>query len=220
MAEREPVMDKTRACRLAGFTFFGAFFVAGTALGASHLWRVNEVFSSADGSIQFIELHECCGATAENFIGGHNIFCDVSGGNYVFPGHLVGNTANRYLLLATAAFAALPGAPTPDYIIPENFFTINGDTIRYSTIANYDFFTFNSGQLPTNGVDSIQLTNFTPDQFILAVNTPTNYAGQTGSVNVGTVPTVSQWGLVLMALLVLTVGAVALRRGRVTSGSG
>lgn len=184
----------------------------------SHLWRVNEVFSSADGSIQFIELHECCGAPAENFIGGHNMFCDVTGGNYVFPAHLVGNTANRYLLLATAGFAALPGAPTPDHIIPANFFEKNGDTIRYSTSANYDFFTFTAGQLPIDGVNAIHLTNFTPDQFMTGVNSPTNYAGQTGSVNVGPqVPSMGAWGLVVVALGVVVAASIILRRDRQVS---
>lgn len=201
--------------------------VAATALLASggnlcwagsHLWRVNEVFSNADGSIQFIELHECCGAAAENFIGGHNMFCDVSGGNYVFPAHLAGNTANRYLLLATVGFAALPGAPTPDYIIPANFFEKNGDTIRYSTIANYDFFTFGAGQLPTDGVNAIQLINFSPDQFVTGVNSPTNYAGQTGSVNAGPeVPSLGAWGLVVVALAVVAAGTVILRRDTAAS---
>jgi len=188
-------------------------FTAASAQAGSHLWRVNEVFSNSDGSIQFIELHECCGAPAENFIGGHNMFCDVTGGNFVFPGHLVGDTSNRYQLLGTAAFAALPGAPTPDYIIPANFFAINGDTIRYSTSANYDFFTFGPGQLPTGGVQSIQLTNFTPDQFTIADNTPTNYDDETGTVDAAPVPTVSQWGLLVMSMLVLAAGTVALRRG-------
>lgn len=184
----------------------------------SHLWRVNEVFSNADGSIQFIELHECCGAPAENFIGGHNMFCDVSGGNYVFPGNLSGNTANKYLLLGTAGFAALPGAPTPDHIIPANFFEKNGETIRYSTIANYDFFTFGAGQLPTDGVNAIHLTNFTPDQFITGVNSPTNYAGQTGSVNAGPqVPSMGAWGLVVVALGVVVAASIILRRDRQVS---
>lgn len=214
----------TKRCSVPAIGFMAIAVVlstGGLARGASHLWRVNEVFSNASGTIQFIELHECCGAMAENFIGGHNMFCDVTGGNFVFPGHLAGDTANRYLLLATTTFAALPGAPTPDYIIPANFFAINGDTIRYSTSANYDFFTFGAGQLPTGGVQSVQLTNYTPDQFVVGVNSPTNYAGQTASVNAAPVPTVSQWGLVVMALLVMAAGTAALRgRGFASSRAG
>ncbi|MBI4719552.1 MAG: hypothetical protein HY763_17280 [Planctomycetes bacterium] len=180
-----------------------------SARAGSHLWRVNELFSNADGTVQFIELHECCGAPAEHFIGGHDVFCDATGKQFVFPAHITGVTSFRYLLLGTAAFAALPGAPTPDYIIPPNFFSISGDTIRYSTTAQYDTFTFGPGVLPTNGVNCIGLTSYSPDQFVIGVNSPTNYNGDTGTVNAaGAVPAVSQWGAAVMALLVLTAGTL------------
>jgi len=154
-----------------------------SAWGASHGWRVNEVFSSADGTIQFIELKECCGFTAEHGLAGKDVKSDGTGNTYIFPSNITGNTAGKHRLLGTAAFAALPGAPTPDHIIPANFFVLNGDTLRYGTAFGYDFFTYGAGALPTNGVDSIQLTSFSPDVFTTAPNTPTNYNDDTGSVN-------------------------------------
>jgi hypothetical protein len=75
-------------------------------------------------------------------------------------------------LLGTAAFAALPGAPTPDHIIAANSFNKNGDTVRYHV---YDAFTF--GAVPTDCVNSMN------DGGIVSVNSPTNYAGQAGSVD-------------------------------------
>jgi hypothetical protein len=33
------------------------------AFSGVHLWRVKEIFSNADGTIQFIELATCCGST-------------------------------------------------------------------------------------------------------------------------------------------------------------
>jgi hypothetical protein len=33
--------------------------------------------------------------------------------------------------VATTAFAALPGAPTPDYVLPDGFLPIGGGTLGY-----------------------------------------------------------------------------------------
>ena len=97
------------------------------AQAAAHLWRIHEVFSSAGGGVQFIEMVECCGADNETFLGDKTILSDATGNQFIFPSNLpcTDCTANRHLLLATEAFAALPGAPTPDYIISDNFFDLH-----------------------------------------------------------------------------------------------
>jgi hypothetical protein len=138
---------------------------------------------------------------------------DVTGRRFPFPDELIGSTANKYLLLATAAFAALPGAPTPDYLIPSGFFAMNGDTLRYSPSAGYDTFTFGPGELPTDGMRCIQLTDFNTDAFVTGLNSPTNYAGQSGQVVAGgAIPTISTGGLLLTAVLLAGLGAVAASR--------
>ncbi|GEM_PF-1895539 len=156
----------------------------GPAMAGSHLWKINELFTNASGTVQFIELKESLGSTGENGLAGKTMTDQANGSLYTFPANVVGNTANRHILLATAAFAALPGAPTPDHIISSNFFAINGDTIHWAPAFNYDNFTYGSGVLPTNGVNCLQMTNFITHTFVTSgANTPTNYAGQTGSVN-------------------------------------
>ena len=73
--------------------------------------------------------------------------------NLVIPGPpLTPPTTNMTYLLGTAAFAALPGAPTPDAILPDNFFSTGGDTITYGV---WDSFTFGAGVLPTDGINSL-----------------------------------------------------------------
>ena len=57
------------------------------------------------------------------------------------------STANTWVLIATAAFAALPGAPTPDYIMPAGFFPTGGGTLNYASGA--DIWTY--GAVPVNG---------------------------------------------------------------------
>ncbi len=159
------------------------------ALAGSHLWRIHEVFSSADGSVQFIEMEECCGANNEIVLGGKWIRSDATGNQFTFPANLPCSdcTANQHLLLATAAFAALPGAPTPDYIIRENFFDFNADTLTY-WLYGAAAFPFGPDDLPTDGTHSLVClagggggctTTATE------VNSPANFAGETGSVQVG-----------------------------------
>lgn len=175
-----------------------------SAFSASHLWVVNEVFSNADGTIQFIELWECCGSSAEVLLAGNKLTSDVNGSVFVIPSNLAGSTANRHLLFATQSFARLPGAPTPDYIIQERFFAVEGDKIWYGPVQNYDSFTFGPGDLPTDGRLSIHVTDFGSDTFTTEVNSPTNFAGQTGSVSVEAIPAASTWGLIVLTLLLVT----------------
>ncbi len=150
--------------------------MSGSAVsGGAHTWDVNEVFSNADGTIQFVELREANGTSGEIFLAGLMVSSVMTGNSFTIPSNLTPPSTNRHLLFATAAFAALPGAPTPDYIFPAGsvpFFAIFGDTVQY---AFYDSFTF--GPVPTDGVMSMN------DGGVIAANSPTNYAGQTGSVD-------------------------------------
>ncbi len=156
-------------------------FTSASAMAGGHTWRVNELFSTADGTIQFIELKECCGMNAEIAVGGHDVSSNAN--SYFFPGNLACCvaypnccTAGKNVLLATAGFAALIGAPTPDNIIPAGFFSVAGDTITYWV---YSTQTFLAGALPTDGINSLNYPGATT-----AANSPTNYAGATASLNV------------------------------------
>jgi hypothetical protein len=161
----------------------GLLLAASSAHAGAHTWRVNEVFSNADGSIQFIELKESAGTPGENFIAGLTVRSLATGNVFTFPGNLVQPTSNRHLLLATASFANLPGAPAPNYIIPQNFFSLSGDTLTYNN-GIYDTWNIAAGAVPTDCVNSLHRTAFTPSNpGMVAPNSPTNYAGATGQVN-------------------------------------
>ncbi|MEK6675477.1 MAG: putative metal-binding motif-containing protein [Planctomycetota bacterium] len=173
---------------LHGFIF--ALLGVSPTMAGSHLWRINEIFSNADGTVQFIELKECCGATAETALAGKPLISVATGHTFTFPSNIPGNTANKHLLIATPAFAALPGAPTPNFFFSQvPFFAVNGDTIDWAPLLNYDEFTFGVGILPTDGINSIRVTNYVTDTFVTEPNTPTNYLGQSGSVNAGCIDT-------------------------------
>ena len=146
-----------------------------TSVEASfHFWDTNEVFSNADGTIQFVEM--TTNSNSQHLLSGHVL--RSSSTCFTFPSNLTSSaTAGESMLLATSGFAALPGAPTPDYTIPDNFIDVNGDTIRLRsgcTSTIWDTFTFGPGQLPTDGVNSLNRdlttgpatpTNFDEDVF-------------------------------------------------------
>ncbi len=149
-----------------------ALSIAATAWGGSHLWDFSEVFSNADGTVQFIELHETNGANGEIYLAGKSIYSESTGQVFTFPSNLQGPTGNKYLLLATEAFAALPGAPTPDFIIPDGFFDADGDSLTYHV---YDTYTF--GAVPTDCVMSMNRG------VGVEMNSPTNYGDEIGFVD-------------------------------------
>ena len=152
---------------------------AGAAPLGSHTWRVNEVFSNADGTVQFIELRECCGGANEINVGNKDVTSAASA--FTIPANVpAGTTANAHILLGTATFAALPGAPTPDHIIPDNFFDTDTDSLQWHIYAP-SVLSFTSGQLPTDGLNSLDQSGTS------APNSPTNFAGQTGQVDLSVV---------------------------------
>lgn len=141
---------------------------------AFHLYDINELFSNASGSIQFIELR-VGGSNGESFWSGQTITVTQAGEThtFTFSTNLPSTqTANTSVLLATQGFANL-GLVTPNYIIPDGFlFTSGGATVNFGGGAD----TVNYLALPTDGRNSIDRAG------TQQVNSPTNFAGQTGSV--------------------------------------
>jgi hypothetical protein len=183
---------------------------ASTAHAKNHLWRFTEVFSNAAGTIQFIEMQECCGADEETQMGSTSITSNSA--TYNFPNDLSGPTGHRWLLVATQGFAHLPGAPAPDYIMPNGFFNPAGDVLRYRGVT--DMIQFAAGELPTDGIDSIQ-RNLQTGVTTVGANSPIDFAGQSGTVNAATVvPAAAPLVLTTIALALLGIGVVYLRRRR------
>jgi hypothetical protein len=178
---------------------------ASIALAGAHTWDVNEVFSDPTGDIQFIELKNAGGA-AENGIVGQTLSSDAE--SLTIGGSAAGDTTDEHYLIATQAFADLPNAPTPDHLIPSGsipFFSAGGDTIDYGPYDSWNF-----ASIPTNGSDSLDRTSG------VGINTPTNFAGETGTVDVSTstVPTMSIPGISTVAGLLALAGAAFVLRLR------
>jgi hypothetical protein len=139
---------------------------------AFHLWEIQEIYTNSSGDLQFIEMFNTAGF--DYFVKDQQIFVSntdfTQTNTFKMPSN-VPDSFNRHILLGTAGLQAA-GGPAPDFIIPNGFLFAGGGTI--------DFFGQNGGSytaLPTNGTLSRDWNNGNN-----IANSPTNYAGVTGSV--------------------------------------
>ncbi len=94
------------------------------ASAAFHLWSVTEVYSSEDGSVQFIELRASANFQSSLGSASATITSTNSSGmnTFTFPTNLPSSTTlDQTMILGTANLASVPGGVTPNYIIPPNF---------------------------------------------------------------------------------------------------
>jgi hypothetical protein len=161
--------------------------VTSPSQAAFHLWQIVEVYSSSDGTVQFIEL--LSGGPSENQDGGAEIRTD-SGKVFPLTGDITGNTSGDRLLFATEGFYALPGAPVmsatqPLYELPEDFFDPMNDRIRLFSplFQEFHFRTINAtNPIPTDNVFSRVYSGATTN---IAANTPQARDTTAGSINRG-----------------------------------
>ena len=145
-----------------------------------HNYRLNELYSNADGSIQFIEL-VVGNVNGESFWQGQTITATQGSTThtYTFPNDLgSAATANRSVLVATQGFANL-GLVAPDFIVPAQFLFTNGGTVNFAGVSSVAY-----ASLPTDGSHSLNANNTT------GINSPTNFLGLAGTVtNTNNAPT-------------------------------
>ena len=176
------MMNRARIAKLVSIVLLAA---PTGAIAGIHTWDVGEVFSNADGTIQFVEFVEAGGGNGEIGISGGSTSSNAGPKSFTWSGAPVANTGFKRYLVGSQSFANLTGAPPVDAIIPLTFnsnpilpffFQPASDTVNF--IA-YDSCPFTA--IPTNGVGSFNCetnANQTP-------NSPTNFAGGpsgTGSV--------------------------------------
>jgi hypothetical protein len=169
---------------------------ASPASAAFHLWHVKEVFTNADGSVQFVELFNSFGG--EQFVANHTLRANSDGAikNFTIPNSLVvtppQTTANTHILIATPAFASLPGAVTPDFTLPAGsvpFFNPNANNITISFSGSNDSMNFTGSLLPKNGFNSLTDLNASgsalanPNNNQVTANTPTRFPNTAGQID-------------------------------------
>ena len=178
--------------------------LAASAVSAEfHLFRIEQLYSNASGTVQFVVMHEASNSNFENVWGGNRLTITDSAAPMdpygygmppsssrfiTFPSNLPSTaTAGRRVLIATPGFAAL-GLVTPDFMMPAGFLPVDGGTLNY---AGADQITY-SGGLPTDGVSAIDRNGAT------IPNVATNFAGASASVTavpppVAFVPQIGLW---------------------------
>ncbi len=142
--------------------------MSGAAVGQTPFFAIDELFSNADGSVQFVLMNN----VDSNRLAGQTLVSS-SGTlthSYTFPGDLPGGAINRTFLVATQGFADL-GLVTPDYVIPNGFLFVPVGSIRVGVnSASYD--------MPADGVRGLWFDgDGGPNGVANAV--ATNFAGRT-----------------------------------------
>ena len=172
---------------------------AGAANAGVHRWDVGELFSNADGTIQFVELFVPVGDPNEWFFNSNSAKLTMDDGVtevFDFPSDLdTGmSTALATALLGTAGFAAMAGV-TPDWVIPNGFIPLGGGTATLSSSGFGNFEELAFGSLPM-GLNSLSFDEVGNPSITL--NSPTNFAG-----DMGVVPEPSTALMVVLGLAVL-----------------
>lgn len=139
---------------------------------AVHLWQVSEVYSNSTGTLQFIEFSTQFGG--QQFTANAQI--QVSNGSstntFTIPSNLQGDTTNKRFLIGTAGIQAA-GGPAPDFIIPNGFLFLTNGTITFFGVNSGPY-----GDLPIDG----SLSKAMGVNGATAINSPTNFAGATGTI--------------------------------------
>ena len=158
-------------------------------LSFAHLWEIQEVYTNATGSVQFVEFFTDSGS-GEIFMSGQTLSWDINGApqnTMTFSNatatdgtaDLSGSTLNKSVLIGTANLATLYGI-VPDYIIPANFLTRGAaNSVIFSASGDR----VNLANLPTDGIMSLNgLVHNSTNTAINPQATPTNFAGDTVTI--------------------------------------
>jgi hypothetical protein len=185
------VVNRARGSAVRLLLVLVAAVFASSAEASFHLFHIDQVYSNADGSVQYVVMREVTGSDGENFWQGNLLTTTGAGGpqKFQFPSNLPSSsTASRSVLIATSGFAAL-GLVTPDFTIPAGFIPMTGGTLNYASVDQITL-----PALPTDGVTAIDRNG----NHVAA--TPKNFAGATATLTTPTppattVPNLDQHGL-------------------------
>ncbi len=144
-----------------------------SAAASFHTFRLQQFYTNADGSIQFIVLKESSGFNGQNLLSGHTLKATQGATTHTltFAQDLPSSsTANRFILVATPGFAAL-GIVAPDYTIPAGFLFATDATVDFAGVDMSSYVA-----LPTDGLNALDRNG------IVIQNLATNFAGASGTV--------------------------------------
>ena len=159
--------------RIRVLASFFLLLLAGVAHAQPLSYQIDELYSNADGSVQFVILRETAGLAMQQGLAGRQL--TVTGAHaartFTFPSNLPSDaTANARVLIATPGFQAI-GLIAPDYVIPERFLPVDGATLAFvgTDSVTYAF-------LLTDGVNAWYRGD------VYQSNLATNFAGRSNAV--------------------------------------
>jgi hypothetical protein len=162
-----------------------SWLVAAALVAAAPLaqadFQIEEIYSSADGRIQYVVLHEASGANGLQALHGATLTSTHSGfaKTYRFTNDLPSSlTAGRRVLVATQGFAALT-LIVPDYVLPDQFLATDAAMLDFAyplspPIFGHDQVAYAS--LPIDGTNALARVG------VPTPNVATNFAGATAVV--------------------------------------
>src|ERR1700690_738746 len=133
---RKVPMNRFQFCFAACVAAMLTFTSLPSAQSAFHLWKIDEVYSNASGTVQFIELDASING-GQQFTANQTL--ESNGHTFSFgpTGNLPSDTTNKKFILATPGYFALTGVPTADFNLGvNNFFSTTADTINYASGIN------------------------------------------------------------------------------------
>jgi hypothetical protein len=149
-------------CALAGVT--------SVAFAAGPSFQIQQVFSNADGTVQFVLLREAAGQNGQDQLAGRTLTATHAGvtATFTFPANLpAANTANRAVLIATQGYVTTSGtvaefhAVVPDYVIADRFLSAEGGTIDFAGVDHVDY-----PPLPNDGFSAFYRNGTTRDNAV------------------------------------------------------
>jgi hypothetical protein len=155
------------------------------ARAAFHLWSVDQIYSSADGSVQFVQFSTV--SDFQNLTGGHMITCVGPQGTHSFtiPANLSSSTtANKTFVIGTSNLTLVPGGLTPDYFFTNAvpFLFQNAGATNTVTLVNAATVAASYTNLPTDGDRALVRTGSGADFATAVTNSPKNFNDQANTI--------------------------------------
>ena len=154
--------------------------IAAPVAAAAPSFTIAQVFSNADGSVQFVLLREQAGAVGQDQFAGVTLTSLHAGvtQTFTFPANLPSpSTANRAVLIATQGYLGVPGYATeykavvPDYIMPDRFVPTDAGTLDFAGVDSWVL-----PPLPNDGFSAVYRDGSKRD------NSATNFSGAVASL--------------------------------------
>ncbi|HEY2862792.1 MAG TPA: hypothetical protein VGK37_04135 [Casimicrobiaceae bacterium] len=156
-----------------GLTLAGAANAQNTCPACN--WALVEVYSNADGSVQFLVMYNGLGGAG--VLVGQTLVAsnDSTENSFRFPANPP-DSAGRWVLVGTQGFADLH-LVTPDFIVPNSFFSVRNGTVQLRP-DNWYASTVRYAALPTDGVKALYPDAYGDGSTYTATAQAANSAGQ------------------------------------------